>query len=660
MPSPYLSKSDFKACFDCRTKLYYRKHSYPTNLDENEYLKFLADGGFMIETVAKAKYPQGQDLAAERNHEAAFEQTKKLLNASDQAVIFEAAVIHEKYLARIDILRREGNTLHLIEVKSSSINSEDEADENDAASTFLGKKGANKGLPTAKWKPYLLDVAFQAHVLRSVFPKFEVIPWLCVVDKSHRATTAETLDKFVLQRDPADPKARPSVTYVGNLNDLKDSKLLIERNVTAETNLIMPEVVARAIKLAGLLGPPGIVQREQENLADIYKHCRKCEYRFKADRAPQPHGFAECWGPMAQATPHILDLHRVTQIGTSKIPDPVPDLVDQGNASLLNLTEDQLGNDGAWQARRHLQWSHSHDGGQEHLPTALTTELVTHKDNPGWPLHFLDFEACNVALPHHAGLRPYEQVAFQWSCHTLDGAGNLTHREWLNTTRDFPNFAFAQTLRQQLGDAGTVYVWSSYEQSTLNRVLMQIDGWLQRDAVEALRLSGLSDRTELEHLANWIGNLLGSQDDKGKWHNSPRIRDLHKLALEHYFHPAMLGRTSIKVVLPAVWQQNPALREHQWFKQYLGFDAHSQPIDPYKTLPPLPLGDEDDKGDTITDGTGAIRVYQDLIFRSEEDPDFKANREQLLKQYCQLDTAAMVMIWQHWNGCNRPASKTLT
>ena len=67
MPSPYLTKSDFKACYDCRTKLYYRKKSYPTNLDENEYLQFLADGGFMVETVAKAQYPQGIDLVEERD-----------------------------------------------------------------------------------------------------------------------------------------------------------------------------------------------------------------------------------------------------------------------------------------------------------------------------------------------------------------------------------------------------------------------------------------------------------------------------------------------------------------------------------------------------------------------------------------------------------------
>ena len=82
MPGPYLSKSDFKACCDCRTKLFYRKHSYATNLDENEYLKFLADGGFMIEMVAKAQYPTGVDLVDERDPSRAFARTQELLLAT--------------------------------------------------------------------------------------------------------------------------------------------------------------------------------------------------------------------------------------------------------------------------------------------------------------------------------------------------------------------------------------------------------------------------------------------------------------------------------------------------------------------------------------------------------------------------------------------------
>src|SRR5689334_24608796 len=119
MPSPYLTKSDFKACYDCRTKLYYRKKAYPTNLDENEYLQFLADGGFMIETVAKAQYPQGIDLVEERDPQRSFIRTRELIYANPDAVVFEATAIWEKYYARIDILRREGSTLRLIEVKSS-------------------------------------------------------------------------------------------------------------------------------------------------------------------------------------------------------------------------------------------------------------------------------------------------------------------------------------------------------------------------------------------------------------------------------------------------------------------------------------------------------------------------------------------------------------
>ena len=111
----------------------------------------------------------------------------------------------------------------------------------------------------------------------------------------------------------------------------------------------------------------------------------------------------------------------------------------------------------------------------------------------------------------------------------------------------------------------------------------------------------------------------------------------------------MQGRTSIKVVLPAVWRSSATLRAHPWFAAYLHLDAQGCPLDPYKSLPPLPLGDAEGDEDAITDGTGAIRIYQDLIFRHEADPQFRENRRRLLLQYCELDTAAMVMIWRHWS-----------
>jgi len=634
-PSPYLTKSDFKACLDCRTKLYYRKNRYASTLDDDEYMRFLADGGFMVEYVAKAKFPSGLDLADERDPQTAFARSKALIEAGD-CVLFEAAAIAGKYYVRTDILRREGRVLHLIEVKSSSLGE----DEDDAVSPFMTKRGE----VSSAWKEYLLDVAFQTHVLRAAFPDFEVRSQLCVIDKTHRVSESETLSHFHLDRDLSKPKSRLSVRYSGQLKDIAKSKLLTFRSVEREVALLMPEVLARAEELAKLIEPDGTVARASEDIAEQYKSCRQCEYRLNNG---QPDGFHECWGQLADAKPHILDLHRVGQIGSAKVPDPVPALLKRGRASLLDLEEVELGKEGSFQQRRFLQWQYSKNGGSEHLPAELTAELKAHQNTPGWPLYFIDFEACDIALPHHAGLHPYERVAFQWSCHTVKPDGSLAHSEWLNTQRDFPNFAFAQSLREQIRDTGTVYVWSPYEQSTLNRVLIQIGDWIYRNCEEAVRVSGLPSREALMDLAGWIEQLLGPEDADGKRHNSTRILDLHSLALKHYFQPRMAGRTSIKVVLPSVWQTDATLRNHSWFKEHLKLDAAGNPLDPYKTLPPLPV--EDGEDDVIREGSGAIRVYQDLIFTNGSARD-KESRRQLLLQYCKLDTAAMVMIWMHWRG----------
>ena len=362
-PSPYLTKSDFKACLDCRTKLYYRKNRYASALDDDEYMKFLADGGFMVEHVAKAKFPAGVDLADERDPLKAFARTKALLEEGD-GVLFESAAIAGKYYVRTDILRREGRVLHLIEVKSSSLGE----DENDNASPFLTKKGT----VSSKWHPYLMDVAFQTHVLRLAFPDYEVRPQLCVIDKTHRVTAAETLARFSLERDASKPNSRPIVTYAGEAADLLKSKVICFRSVESEVQKLMPELLAKAEELVGLIGPDGTVTRTREDIAEKYRSCRECEYRLGNG---QDDGFRECWGKLADAKPHILNLHRVGQLGSATTPDPVPALLKRGRASLLDLDESDLGKEGSFQERRLIQWTHSKDGGFEHLPVALSAEL---------------------------------------------------------------------------------------------------------------------------------------------------------------------------------------------------------------------------------------------------------------------------------------------
>jgi len=71
-------------------------------------------------------------------------------------------------------------------------------------------------------------------------------------------------------------------------------------------------------------------------------------------------------------------------------------------------------------------------------------------------------------------------------------------------------------------------------------------------------------------------------------------------------------------------------------------------LNPYDTLPPLPIGG---KEEVVKEGTGAMRVYQELMFGfSASDPAVRERYRTLLLQYCELDTAAMVIIWRHWAG----------
>jgi hypothetical protein len=71
----YLTKSDFKIARTCPTKLRYKKLRYPSLHDDNPYLEFLADGGYMVEKMAKLMYSEGQDIGDWDKPEQAFEKT---------------------------------------------------------------------------------------------------------------------------------------------------------------------------------------------------------------------------------------------------------------------------------------------------------------------------------------------------------------------------------------------------------------------------------------------------------------------------------------------------------------------------------------------------------------------------------------------------------
>ena len=112
----------------------------------------------------------------------------------------------------------------------------------------------------------------------------------------------------------------------------------------------------------------------------------------------------------------------------------------------------------------------------------------------------------------------------------------------------------------------------------------------------------------------------------------------------------MKGKLSLKAVMPAVWQSNPSLHSHPVFLQYSSRDAGGSIVDPYLTLPQLPFADARGEVDeVVTEGSGAMRAYQEMLYGlATYDEAVKEKWKSLLLQYCKLDTAAMVIVWLHW------------
>jgi hypothetical protein len=70
-------------------------------------------------------------------------------------------------------------------------------------------------------------------------------------------------------------------------------------------------------------------------------------------------------------------------------------------------------------------------------------------------------------------------------------------------------------------------------------------------------------------------------------------------------------------------------------------------LSPYAALPPLEI---DGRTVVVAEGTGAIRAYEAMMYGAErDDPETRSRWRDLLRQYCRLDTLAMVWIWRHWD-----------
>lgn len=636
----YLTKSKFKLALECPTKLFYtgKKEYFNRNL-EDSFLESLAEGGYQVGELAKLYFPGGIDIH-ELDHETALQKTETLLK-SENVIIYEPAFRHDSLFIRVDILVKSGNKIDLIEVKAKSYKPDER---------FKTQSG---GI-VSKWKPYLYDVAFQKYVLSLAHPELIITPVLCLVDKT-KVTTVEGLNqRFSIEK----VNGRTQAKVNGDNEDLGDH-ILGQVNVTEEVESIINNEKEDF---------PSLVESFQNNyVADevlfdgIGGKCAKCEFQANDQQLKEGYlsGHYNCWKTLYGLSDEDISRPSVNLIWDFRKKDR---LIDEGRLFLDEVTETDLGlktsadNGLSRTERQQLQIQRTLQNDESVF--LLKEELRAEIDSCKYPLHFIDFETSTVAIPFNSGRRPYEQIAFQFSHHVVHEDGSVRHQgEWINSEKgNFPNFDFVRDLKAQLeNDDGSIFRYAPHENTILCAIIEQLES---------------SHEIDKHDLIEWIKSITTSTHGYvDAWVGDRNMIDMHKWVLKYFYHVSMKGSNSIKAVLPSVLNTSEFLKE-KYSKPIYGteipslnfkdqtlveFDVNGLVKNPYSQLPSIFEGVEKEQLDSfvgnitdgISDGGSAMMAYAKMQFSEVTDIE-RDHLQKALLRYCELDTMAMVMIWEAW------------
>lgn len=638
MSSPFLTKSRFKIALECPDKLYFARHDsdFPSEKTDDQFLLALAEGGFQVGELAKLLWPGGTEILT-RNHADSVAETEKLLH-QDSVTIYEAAFQSGNLFIRADVVVKRGNQLFLYEVKAKSWSAETE---------FWAKK---KESIASTWAPYLYDVAFQDLVIRKVHPEFIVHPHLILADKTIRTTSNRLNQKFKIRK--VDGQVKIEINAEIPLGE----PLLRAIDVSREVQFIqnsdieineVPYSFSDAIDIFANHYEEGI----QLNLP-VGKRCGACEYRATEEQklAGKKDGFEFCWTRKTMLKDKDLTKPMVFELWNYRKKE---DRILEGRFFLSDLGLDDLGT-GKTADR---QWLQVQKRTSAFKSPWLNLEFIRQEMAVlKFPIHFIDFETSIVAIPFFAGQHPYETVAFQYSHHILETNGTVRHAgQWLSDKPgDYPNFEFIRALKKELDqDDGTIFRYANHENSVLNQIAVSLENSTEPDKTE---------------LISFIRSITQQKEGKGYLAGNRNMVDLLQWVLSGFYSPVMKGSNSIKAVLPAVLHESSFLREkyskpiygtkeieslnftgQTWIRENQDGTVES----PYHFLPPIfeqqveLENSETEEGSVLSDGGAAMTAWAKLQFEEISGDERKKIREALLR-YCELDTLAMVMIWEYF------------
>ena len=683
----YFTKIAFSITFKCPRRLYYAydKKTYANQDLDDDFLKSLAEGGFQVGEFAKLCYAiDVKNTIDTLDEDEAIKMTKELFG-QENVNIAEAAFRSGNLFVRADIIEKQGNIINLIEVKAKSWHPKEDS--------FLAKNGKSTNNAI---RPYLYDVAFQKYVvekaLKEMFPEktFTVKAFLMLADKS-RVATVNGLNQLFKIKDGANGRSvvETSIDAMKIVSAIPKVERVVQPfDVDEICNHIINGSYEEQKDLDFMegIGFKAFVEKMAYHYChhiktdcSIGSKCFSCPFHKKPnDDLTLLDGYRECWKEKAEfkdedfSKPLIKDLSGL-YIGKKRdefikcrkyfieslIKDDLKESTNKKHDGLDHYERKWLQIGVATNNEEILESYRCDMVGDIYLDVeGIKNEMDTWK----FPLHFIDFETSAVALPFYEGMRPYEQIAFQFSHHRVDlnedGSYRITHAgQFINMEKGhFPNYDFIRALKNELDkDSGTIFRYSNHENTILREIHKQLEN---------------SNEEDKDELQSFIESITHYKNGKDEFVGERDMVDLADVVLKYYFHPIMKGSYSIKAVLPAVLNSSDFIKKKYEeavygtekmpsmnltkAKVWIEYEEDGKTVkNPYKLLPPIAtyLNNSEDSiealenDESIANGGAALAAYSKLQF--SDDSMAEALISALLT-YCELDTLAMVFIWEYF------------
>ncbi len=666
----HLTKSRFKLACECETKLYYtRKKDYADQSAIDPFLRELAKGGYQVGELARYFFSDVNlaPIVIETGYDEALNKTRELIERKVSRIA-EAAVKYGNLFIRADLFHIDVDRKHInfYEVKSKSYSSSEEF------YTYKRNTDEITGLKS-EWKSYLYDVAFQKYVITNAYPGYKVNAFLTLVNKDAKATVEGLNQFFKVQKSG---NSYEVIVTPGLTKDQLGKSVLIDIPVDDVIDYILnsksESKAYPGYNFADYINVLSEAYRKDEKIpAPISKECKKCSFYTtpEDEKNNLKSGMRECWMEKIKISGEKFNSPKVTEIFGLYAPKLLESLIEKQKYFIVDVEESDIftkpdnSTQGlSWTGRRWEQISRVIKGDQNFFldKQGLREEMNSWK----WPLHFIDFETSMPAIPFTRNARPYEGIAFQYSHHIVSkqngGDYRIIHQnQFIKTDRGInPNLDFIRTLKNDLsGDEGTIFRYHRHENTYLRYIYNQIN-------------SGLFGEIEdKDDLLIFIDSITNKKEGKTKICGCRDMVDQWELVAHYYYSPMSGGSTSLKKILPAAIHDSPFLKD-KYSKPVCGikmdevtslnFDSQiwidpEYDNDPYKKLPPVFDGYSREKldgmfsdMDEVADGGAAMAAYAKLQFFDTPEDQRESIKEALYK-YCELDTLAMVMLWEFWN-----------